>query len=267
MNITDSEVIKTGERELIDAITADLDWSAIEEIFHKEHNLKIEEDIDFQSGDIIPHNDQIAYQLKFEIKVSLSVLLDRDGNYISVSLSGPGDDSGANESIHNEEIDAMQQPNERVESKEENSIENPDKKELTSDEKSMESLKEIDSEHKAKSGADSEDEVSQALQESFEDLQEGADKQDDTHTMNSEKNEVLADESPNTDVDDKNSGETLENDEHISKELEQDGEASHSMSADMILHNKRDKIKSEDTYKDALAELDAIDILDDRETN
>ena len=88
MKITNSEVIKNGEQDLIDAITADLDWGAIEDIFLKEHNLRIEEDIEYKKGDIIAFNDQIAYKLEFEVKVNLSVLLDREGEYISVNISG-----------------------------------------------------------------------------------------------------------------------------------------------------------------------------------
>ena len=91
MKITDSEVIKTGEQELIDAITADLDWGAIEDIFRKDHNLGIEEDVEYKRGDMVVHNNRIAYQLDFEVKVTISVLLDREGNYISVKTADPVD--------------------------------------------------------------------------------------------------------------------------------------------------------------------------------
>lgn len=87
MKITDSEIIKNGEQELIDAITADIDWGAIEEIFIKEHNLKIEEDIEYKSGDIIAVDNQIAYKLEFEVKVNLSVLINRNGEYLSVTVT------------------------------------------------------------------------------------------------------------------------------------------------------------------------------------
>lgn len=86
MKITDSEIIKNGEQELIDAITADLDWGAIEDIFMKEHNLTIEEEIEYKSGDIVAVDNQIAYKLEFEVKVNLSVLLNRDGEYLSVTI-------------------------------------------------------------------------------------------------------------------------------------------------------------------------------------
>ena len=81
MKITDASIIKTGEQELIDGITADLDWGAVEEIFKKEHNLNIDEDIEFESGDIIALDKKIVYQLKFHVRVGLSILLDREGNY------------------------------------------------------------------------------------------------------------------------------------------------------------------------------------------
>ncbi len=101
MKITDSEVIKNGEKDLIDAITADLDWAVIEEIFLKEHNLGIEEDIEFKRGDIVSSNNQIAYKLEFEVKVNLSILLDRNGDYLSIAISGDKDTIEPEDAIKN----------------------------------------------------------------------------------------------------------------------------------------------------------------------
>ena len=53
MKVTHDEVIKKGEQDLIDAITADLDWETIEEIFKKEHKLNIEENVEYRNGDIL----------------------------------------------------------------------------------------------------------------------------------------------------------------------------------------------------------------------
>jgi len=88
MKITDYEVIKAGEQELIDAITADLDWGAVEKVFKQRHNLGIEEDVEYKRGDIVVHNNQVSYKLEFNVNVVLSILLDRDGKYISVSTTG-----------------------------------------------------------------------------------------------------------------------------------------------------------------------------------
>jgi len=87
MRITNAEVIKSGEKDLIDSITADLDWGAIENIFLTEHNLGIDEDIEYKKGDIIAYNNQVAYKLEFTVKVNLSVLISRDGEYLSVKIS------------------------------------------------------------------------------------------------------------------------------------------------------------------------------------
>lgn len=108
MKITDSEIIKSGEQELMDAITADLDWGAIDEIFLKEHNLSIEEDIEYKSGDIVAVDDKIAYKLEFEVKVNLSVLLDRNGEYLSVNIYNKKEDPQQDENIdivNNQETD------------------------------------------------------------------------------------------------------------------------------------------------------------------
>jgi hypothetical protein len=88
MQITNADIIKNGEQDLIDAITADLDWEAIENIFREQHNLGIDEDVEYKQGDIVVYDNQIAYQLQFEVKVTVSVLLDRDGNYLKVAFSG-----------------------------------------------------------------------------------------------------------------------------------------------------------------------------------
>ena len=94
MKITDAEVIKNGEKDLMDSITADLDWAVVEKIFLKQHNMKIEEDIEYKRGDIVVSNNQVAYKLEFEVKVNLSILLDRNGDYISIAISGDKNDIG-----------------------------------------------------------------------------------------------------------------------------------------------------------------------------
>ena len=88
MKITNHEVIKSGEQELIDTITADLDWESIEDLFSREHKLQIEDNVEYKKGDIVVYNDQIAYKLEFDVNIVLSVLLDREGNYLAVTSSG-----------------------------------------------------------------------------------------------------------------------------------------------------------------------------------
>jgi hypothetical protein len=87
VKITNSDIIKSGERELIDSIIGDLDWDAIEEIVKNRHKLKIQDDVEYRQGDIVVHNNQVAYKLDFDVKMTLSVVFDRDGNYLSLVTS------------------------------------------------------------------------------------------------------------------------------------------------------------------------------------
>lgn len=74
-----------GEKELIDAITGDLDWETIEKVFKDKYHLEFQEDIEYKHGDIVVHNNQIAYKLNFDVRISLSVLFDRKGECLTVS--------------------------------------------------------------------------------------------------------------------------------------------------------------------------------------
>lgn len=107
MKITNSEIIKTGERELIDTIIADLDWEMIETIVKNRHKLKIQDDIDYRQGDLIVHEDKVAYKLDFDVKMTLSIIFDRDGNYLSVTTS---DDLTGNDILEPAETEALSAP-------------------------------------------------------------------------------------------------------------------------------------------------------------
>jgi len=91
MKVTNDDVIRSGEQELIDGITADLDWNVIENLFISEHRLPLGEDVSYKNGDLVVHDGQIAYLLEFEVKVPLSILLDRQGHCIQIQ-STPADD-------------------------------------------------------------------------------------------------------------------------------------------------------------------------------
>jgi hypothetical protein len=87
MKVMDQEVIRSGEQDLIDGITADLDWTAVEQVFLDNHNLRLGEDVEYKSGDLVVHDQQVAYLLEFEVKVPLSIVLDREGNCLSIMSS------------------------------------------------------------------------------------------------------------------------------------------------------------------------------------
>ena len=84
MKITDESVLKSLEKELIDSVVSDLNWEAIEKVFKDEHNLVLQDDVEYKHGDLVVHNNQLAYKFDFEVKVMLSVILYRDGNYLLI---------------------------------------------------------------------------------------------------------------------------------------------------------------------------------------
>ncbi|MBI9088489.1 MAG: hypothetical protein JEZ12_04685 [Desulfobacterium sp.] len=79
MKVTDPEIIRTGERDLIDAVKEDLDWDAVREIVKKKINIS---SVDTTGGQIVVHDNQVAFRVDLELKVDLSLMFDRDGNHI-----------------------------------------------------------------------------------------------------------------------------------------------------------------------------------------
>jgi hypothetical protein len=85
MKLTSQDNIAESEKEFIDTINAELDWEAIEKMLLEKHQFTLQEEIDYKDGDLIVHNDDIAYKFNFEIKVPLSVVFDREGECLEIS--------------------------------------------------------------------------------------------------------------------------------------------------------------------------------------
>ena len=85
MKLTSPDNIAESEKEFIDTINAELDWEAIEKMLLEKHQFTLQEEIDYKDGDLIVHNDDIAYKFNFEIKVPLSVIFDREGECLEIS--------------------------------------------------------------------------------------------------------------------------------------------------------------------------------------
>ncbi|MFO7748616.1 MAG: hypothetical protein R6V54_00840 [Desulfobacteraceae bacterium] len=92
MKITNSNTIRSSQRELIDSINAELDWGAIEQLLLEKHKFTLQDEVDYKNGDLVVFKEKIAYQFDFEIKVSLSVTFGRDGECLELSTSG-GDET------------------------------------------------------------------------------------------------------------------------------------------------------------------------------
>jgi len=92
MKLTDPDIIKEGEKELIDAIKDDLDLDSIHEIIKEKLKIK---NLESKGGKIIVHNNEVAFKIDFELSLNGSLLFDRNGNHISDDDKADIDDSDA----------------------------------------------------------------------------------------------------------------------------------------------------------------------------
>jgi hypothetical protein len=94
MKITDPQVIQNGEKNLIAAVQKNLDLETVKLIL-KDRIA----DTSFLSkgGQIVVHDNQIAFRLDFDLNLSGSLLFDRQGNYIP-EASEPAPDEDADTS-------------------------------------------------------------------------------------------------------------------------------------------------------------------------
>ncbi len=79
MRITDPEIIKTGEMDLINSVKDDLDWDVVKSIIKNRLKMK---SLDSKGGEIVVVDGKIAFRIDLELKMSVSLMFDRDGNYI-----------------------------------------------------------------------------------------------------------------------------------------------------------------------------------------
>jgi len=84
MKITRAETIESSEKEFIDFINAELDWNAIEKMILEKHKLQLQDEVIYKHGDIVVYDNQVAYQLDFDIKVSLSLIFNRQGDCLDI---------------------------------------------------------------------------------------------------------------------------------------------------------------------------------------
>jgi len=78
--LSDPEVIRRKESELISAIASDLNVDGLGTLFGKEFKLQVLGDPQFNSGDLAIFKGQAGFQLNFETAINFSILVGRNGN-------------------------------------------------------------------------------------------------------------------------------------------------------------------------------------------
>ena len=99
MKITDPEVIRSGEKDLIDAVKNDLDLDAVKDIIKNRLTAK---SLTAKGGQIVVHDNEVAFRLDFDVRLSGSLLFDREGNHIR----SPEDAEEEDPTVSDGEMDA-----------------------------------------------------------------------------------------------------------------------------------------------------------------
>lgn len=102
MKITDPDIIKNGEKDLIDAVKNDLNLDAVKEILEKR---MAGSSLSPDDGQIVVHNNEIAFRINFNIQLSGSLMFDRQGNYIPESVDDPSGDVAPETEMDMDDLD------------------------------------------------------------------------------------------------------------------------------------------------------------------
>lgn len=84
MRITDPQVILNGEKDLIASVQKDLDLDAVRDLLKERLTAKA---LSPRGGQIVVHDNDVAFRLDYEINLNGSLLFDRNGNLIEDSES------------------------------------------------------------------------------------------------------------------------------------------------------------------------------------
>lgn len=92
MKLTQPFVIEKKEKELIESIQTALDWDAVRKLITREHLNSPDSRLVYRNGDLVVHDNRIAYQLAVEIRVPLTIVFSRQGECLEI-LPGSTDAS------------------------------------------------------------------------------------------------------------------------------------------------------------------------------
>ncbi|WP_457551961.1 hypothetical protein [Desulfobacula sp.] len=92
MKLINSKNLQESEKEFIDTINAELDWDAIKKMLMEKPGFILPEKIECNKGDLVVYKDEIAYKFDFEIKIPVSVTVNRQGDCLDISNLGKEDE-------------------------------------------------------------------------------------------------------------------------------------------------------------------------------
>ncbi len=104
MKITDPDIIKTGEKDLIDAVKDDLDLDAVKEVLEKKLAATV---LSPKGGEIVVHNNKIAFLLFPDHRLHACLPHSQNGDLRVIdnrrkktAAHGPGIGNGKRAALH-----------------------------------------------------------------------------------------------------------------------------------------------------------------------
>ena len=87
MKLTNADLIRNREKALLETISGDLDLDSIRKLLEAKYRLNLDGDnLVCRDGDLVVHDNQVAYKVQFQAVVSLSLLFNRQGECLETDL-------------------------------------------------------------------------------------------------------------------------------------------------------------------------------------
>lgn len=87
MKLTNADLIRNREKALLETISGDLDRDSIRRLLEAKYHLDLDgESLVCRDGDLVVHDNQVAYKVQFQAMVSLSLMFNRQGECLEADL-------------------------------------------------------------------------------------------------------------------------------------------------------------------------------------
>jgi len=77
------DMIDEAVLDMVEKVKSNIQLDLVKAICKHKHGIENIDKIDFENGDLVTHNDRVAFKLDFKISHKFSLLIDRKGNFLS----------------------------------------------------------------------------------------------------------------------------------------------------------------------------------------
>jgi len=81
----DTHTVEEVKRDLINQLKSKINQAHVETVCREQYGIKSIEGYKYIDGDVVIHNNQVAFKLDFEVRFPVSILIDNVGNNATIS--------------------------------------------------------------------------------------------------------------------------------------------------------------------------------------